>query len=164
MTEAAAMLDREVLARAASDAMWAEDNASRALGMTLTATGPGTATLTMPIVKTMTNGHGMCHGGYIFTLADSAFAFACSSRVLVPSFADMEAEWSTTMSKSLRSSPARSGSASAKATAAKASAIRISERISRRRLNNAEAFFSVKIFDQRKYAVTGFFLGLTFRK
>jgi acyl-CoA thioesterase len=79
MTESATVLDRDTLARLAADAMWAEDNASSALGMTITATGPGTATLTMPIVKTMTNGHGMCHGGYIFTLADSAFAFACNS-------------------------------------------------------------------------------------
>jgi uncharacterized protein (TIGR00369 family) len=40
--------------------------------MTIAAAGPGTATLTMPVTRTMTNGHGMCHGGYIFTLADSA--------------------------------------------------------------------------------------------
>ncbi len=72
-------VDPHAIARAASAAMWADDNASQALGMTIVATGPGTATLTMPVVKTMTNGHGMCHGGYIFTLADSAFAFACNS-------------------------------------------------------------------------------------
>jgi acyl-CoA thioesterase len=71
--------DRDALARAATEAMWADDNASRALGMTIVATGAGTATLSMPVVKAMTNGHGMCHGGYIFTLADSAFAFACNS-------------------------------------------------------------------------------------
>jgi acyl-CoA thioesterase len=75
----AAPVDRDALARAATDAMWADDNASQALGMTIVATGAGTATLSMPVVKAMTNGHGMCHGGYIFTLADSAFAFACNS-------------------------------------------------------------------------------------
>ena len=74
-----AAIDRSALARAATDAMWAEDNASRALGMAIVAAGEGIATLTMPVVKTMTNGHGMCHGGFIFTLADSAFAFACNS-------------------------------------------------------------------------------------
>ena len=67
------------LARRCADAMWAADNASRALGMELIAIGPGRATITMPIGAEMTNGHGMCHGGYIFTLADSAFAFACNS-------------------------------------------------------------------------------------
>ncbi|MCA0317785.1 MAG: hydroxyphenylacetyl-CoA thioesterase PaaI [Proteobacteria bacterium] len=72
-------VDRHAVARAASAAMWADDNATQALGMTIVQSGPGTATLTMPVVKTMTNGHGMCHGGYIFTLADSAFAFACNS-------------------------------------------------------------------------------------
>ena len=60
-------------------AMWAGDAASQALGMTLAAIGPGTATLTMPVRADMLNGHGICHGGVIFTLADSAFAFACNS-------------------------------------------------------------------------------------
>ncbi|MFN3744986.1 MAG: hydroxyphenylacetyl-CoA thioesterase PaaI [Hyphomicrobiaceae bacterium] len=41
--------------------------------------GPGRATLTMTVTEAMTNGHGMCHGGFIFTLADSAFAFACNA-------------------------------------------------------------------------------------
>ena len=67
------------LARAAADAMWAQDKASRALGMAITEIEPGAATLTMPVSETMVNGHGLCHGGYIFTLADSAFAFACNS-------------------------------------------------------------------------------------
>lgn len=67
------------LAQACAAAMWAADNASRALGMAITDIGPGRATLTMTIRADMTNGHGMCHGGYIFTLADSAFAFACNS-------------------------------------------------------------------------------------
>lgn len=72
-------MDRETLARACADAMWASDNASRALGMEIVDVGPGHATLTMTVGENMTNGHGMCHGGYIFTLADSAFAFACNS-------------------------------------------------------------------------------------
>jgi acyl-CoA thioesterase len=72
-------VDRETLAREAAAAMWAEDNASRALGMVLVEASPGRAVLTMTVTAAMTNGHGMCHGGYIFTLADSAFAFACNS-------------------------------------------------------------------------------------
>ena len=71
--------DPEALARACADAMWAEDRASAGLGMSLDAIGPGTATLSMTVVPSMVNGHGMCHGGYIFTLADSAFAFACNT-------------------------------------------------------------------------------------
>jgi acyl-CoA thioesterase len=67
------------LARAAADAMWAQDRASRALGMAIAQIGPGSATLTMTVTEAMVNGHGLCHGGYIFTLADSAFAFACNS-------------------------------------------------------------------------------------
>jgi len=59
--------------------MWADDRASRALGMQITDVGPGRATLTMTVTETMTNGHGMCHGGFVFTLADSAFAFACNA-------------------------------------------------------------------------------------
>lgn len=72
-------MDPDSLARACADAMWASDNATRALGMKILDVGPGRATLTMAVDENMTNGHGMCHGGYIFTLADSAFAFACNS-------------------------------------------------------------------------------------
>ncbi len=60
-------------------AMWAGDRASRGLGMTLDAVGPGTATLSMTVGDDMVNGHAIGHGGYTFTLADSAFAFACNS-------------------------------------------------------------------------------------
>ena len=59
--------------------MWSEDRASQALGMVLEDVGPGTARMAMLVADHMTNGHGMCHGGFIFTLADSAFAFACNS-------------------------------------------------------------------------------------
>ncbi|XWN34351.1 MAG: hydroxyphenylacetyl-CoA thioesterase PaaI [Devosia sp.] len=59
--------------------MWADDNASRALGMALEEVAPGRARLSMTVREDMTNGHGIAHGGFIFTLADSAFAFACNS-------------------------------------------------------------------------------------
>jgi acyl-CoA thioesterase len=68
------------LARACAEAMWRDDRASQALGMTLEAIAPGLARLAMTIRPDMVNGHGTCHGGFIFTLADSAFAFACNSR------------------------------------------------------------------------------------
>ncbi len=71
--------DALALAKACADAMWAGDKASQTLGMQIVDVGPGRATLTMTIRDDMTNGHGMCHGGLIFSLADSAFAFACNS-------------------------------------------------------------------------------------
>ena len=67
------------LAEACARAMWEGDEASQNLGMALDAVGPGTAMLSMTVDGAKTNGHGTCHGGYIFTLADSAFAFACNS-------------------------------------------------------------------------------------
>jgi acyl-CoA thioesterase len=59
--------------------MWAEDRASQSLGMRLVDVGPGTATLAMTVREDMVNGHGIAHGGFVFSLADSAFAFACNS-------------------------------------------------------------------------------------
>ncbi len=67
------------LAEACADAMFARDTASRELGMTLIAIAPGQATLAMTVSAAMIQGHGSCHGGYLFTLADSAFAFACNT-------------------------------------------------------------------------------------
>ena len=67
------------IARACAQAMWNDDRASQRLDMAVEHVGPGEATLGMTITEAMTNGHGTCHGGYIFTLADSAFAFACNS-------------------------------------------------------------------------------------
>lgn len=61
-------------------ALWAGDPASAGLGMRLVSVGPGTAVLEMPVRADMVNGHGIAHGGFVFTLADSAFAFACNSR------------------------------------------------------------------------------------
>lgn len=59
--------------------MCARDRASRSLGMKLDSVGPGHAVLTMTVREDMLNGHDICHGGFIFALADSAFAFACNS-------------------------------------------------------------------------------------
>lgn len=67
------------LARACAAAMWADDNATQHLGMELSDVRAGHATITMRVRPEMTNGHKICHGGYIFTLADSAFAFACNT-------------------------------------------------------------------------------------
>ena len=61
-------------------AMWTGDAASQGLGMVLEDVGPGMARMSMTVEPRMLNGHGMCHGGFIFALADSAFAFACNSR------------------------------------------------------------------------------------
>ncbi len=66
------------LAKACAETMWKNDNASRALGMEIISISQGSAHLKMPVTKAMTNGQKNCHGGYIFTLADSAFAFACN--------------------------------------------------------------------------------------
>lgn len=60
-------------------AMWVGDAASKHLGMSLDAVAPGRAVLSFTVRTEHLNGHGICHGGYIFTLADSAFAFACNS-------------------------------------------------------------------------------------
>jgi len=67
------------IARACADAMWAEDEASRGLGMQLVSVEPGRAELTMMVTDKMVNGHDICHGGFIFTLADSSFAYACNT-------------------------------------------------------------------------------------
>ncbi len=71
--------DPHALAEACAQTMWQDDRASKGLGMSLQRVAPGEAVLAMTVRKDMTNGHGMCHGGFIFTLADSAFAFACNT-------------------------------------------------------------------------------------
>lgn len=71
------------LAQRVADAMWKNDHASQALGMAILAVGPGMAKLAMRVRPDMLNGHEICHGGFIFTLADSAFAYACNSYNLV---------------------------------------------------------------------------------
>ena len=69
----------QAVAEACAKAMWLDDHASKGLGMSLQLVAPGEAVLTMTVRKDMTNGHGICHGGFIFTLADSTFAFACNT-------------------------------------------------------------------------------------
>ena len=79
------------VARRSAEAMWAGDRASRSLGMEILYVGPGRATLRMTVTDDMVNGHAIGHGGYTFTLADSAFAFACNSynRVTVAAGAEI---------------------------------------------------------------------------
>jgi acyl-CoA thioesterase len=69
----------QALAELAGKTMYERDPASQALGMKLSEIRPGYALMTMPVRRDMLNGHQTCHGGYIFMLADSAFAFACNS-------------------------------------------------------------------------------------
>ena len=66
-------------ARHAAAAMFADDAASRALGIVIDEVGPGRATARMRVTAAMVNGHAIAHGGYIFLLADTAFAFACNT-------------------------------------------------------------------------------------
>ena len=74
-----AMPSPQDIARACAEAMWKQDDASQGLGMELVEVKPGQATLAMTIQPHMVNGQRIAHGGFIFTLADSAFAFACNS-------------------------------------------------------------------------------------
>jgi acyl-CoA thioesterase len=71
--------DAQSLAERVASEMFARDSASQAMGMRIVMVGPGRAELTMKVRADMLNGHATCHGGFIFTLADSAFAFACNS-------------------------------------------------------------------------------------
>jgi acyl-CoA thioesterase len=74
-----ATLSSDDLARACAEAMWKEDDASKGLGMELVEVKSGRAVLAMTVQPHMVNGQRIAHGGFIFTLADSAFAFACNS-------------------------------------------------------------------------------------
>jgi len=69
----------QAIAERVRDGMYAKDAAARSLGMTVTDIGAGHATVTMPVRPDMLNGFGICHGGLIATLADTAFAYACNS-------------------------------------------------------------------------------------
>ena len=71
--------DAQSLAERVAAGMFAQDQASRGLGMRLLRVAPGYAEMTMVVRPDMLNGHAICHGGFVFTLADSAFAFACNS-------------------------------------------------------------------------------------
>ena len=72
--------------------MLANDEATRSLGIVISDVSAGRATATMTVRRDMTNGHGICHGGYVFLLADTAFAFACNTHgpATVASGADVE--------------------------------------------------------------------------
>ena len=72
-------LTTQQLAEHVRSAMFANDGASQALGMQVTAISPTSATVTMTVRADMLNGHATCHGGFITALADSAFAFACNA-------------------------------------------------------------------------------------
>jgi acyl-CoA thioesterase len=71
--------DAQSLAERVTAVMFARDRASQALGMRVTGVRPGWARVAMPVRADMVNGHGLCHGGLVFALGDSAFAFACNS-------------------------------------------------------------------------------------
>jgi acyl-CoA thioesterase len=85
------MTENEI-AKQCYETMWSNDIASQDLGMSVKVTEPGCARASFEIRKNMVNGHDLCHGGYIFTLADSAFAFACNTynRVTVAAGASIE--------------------------------------------------------------------------
>lgn len=78
MTEKLPTIPLEV-ARQAANALYARDRASQTLGMLIVEVAPGQATVSMTVGPQMVNGHAICHGGLVFALADSAFAFACNS-------------------------------------------------------------------------------------
>ncbi len=96
------MTEADETAAAVGEAMYARDRASQALGMALEEVRPGYARLSMTVRPDMLNGHGTCHGGIVFALADSAFAFACNSRDVLTVAAGCSVEFVT---------PAREGDA-----------------------------------------------------
>ena len=79
MSETPGVGHAQHIAESSARAMFEQDRASRALGMRIVEIRPGFARLTMRVRDDMVNGHEICHGGLIFTLADSAFAFACNT-------------------------------------------------------------------------------------
>ena len=79
MADNVAANEAQLLAERSAAVLYDRDRASQMLGICITAVRPGFAQLTMTVREDMVNGHGVCHGGLIFTLADSAFAFACNS-------------------------------------------------------------------------------------
>jgi acyl-CoA thioesterase len=73
-------MSAEAQARVAVDALYSADTTSRSLGIDLVSVHPGRVAVAMTVRPDMLNGHGNCHGGILFSCADSAFAFACNSR------------------------------------------------------------------------------------
>jgi len=78
-SDPAALAAAQALAEQVRDAMWVGDHATKMLGITVESIGPGRAVLRMVVRQDMLNGHAICHGGLITTLADSSFAFACNA-------------------------------------------------------------------------------------
>ena len=85
-------MTKNEIAKQCYETMWNGDAASQDLGMTVSVTEAGSAVASFEIRANMVNGHDICHGGYLFTLADSAFAFACNTynRVTVAASASIE--------------------------------------------------------------------------
>ncbi|MGB9332400.1 MAG: hydroxyphenylacetyl-CoA thioesterase PaaI [Steroidobacteraceae bacterium] len=79
MSETPTAAQAQLLAERAAAALFERDRASQSLGMRLSGVRPGWAQVSMRVRPDMTNGHGVCHGGIVFALGDSAFAFACNS-------------------------------------------------------------------------------------
>jgi len=71
--------EAQTLADATAEAMYSRDRAAQALGIKIVRVQPGASLLTMDVRSDMVNGHHICHGGMIFSLADTAFAYACNS-------------------------------------------------------------------------------------
>ena len=71
-------LTPQQVAERCAEVMWPDDRAARGLGMEIVSVGAGAATLRMTVRQDMVNGHGICHGGFIFAVADSTFAYACN--------------------------------------------------------------------------------------
>lgn len=81
-------MDDYELAVACRDAMYEKDQASQKLGIEVTIPAAGSAITTMTVTADMVNGFGICHGGFVFTVADTAFAFACNSKNRITVAAD----------------------------------------------------------------------------
>lgn len=73
------ILSEQERAERCAKALWENDDASKALGITIERVAPGEADASLTVETKHLNGHGICHGGFIFTLADTAFAFACNT-------------------------------------------------------------------------------------
>ena len=85
-------MNENEIAKKSTAKMWKNDAAARLLGIKVDVPGPGRAEASFEVRPDMLNGHGVCHGGYLFTLADTAFAFACNTynRVTVASGASID--------------------------------------------------------------------------
>jgi acyl-CoA thioesterase len=93
MIDAQTSANPQATAEAVAATMYAQDRATRWLGMVIEEVRPGYARLRMPVREEMLNGLRMCHGGIIFTLADSAFAFACNSHNVITVAAACQVEF-----------------------------------------------------------------------